>query len=57
MLAERWGKIDPRFDLDLSGSMAVDAEGQWWGVITMMSLFQMRVPVEMAEVVVRRVAA
>ena len=56
-LAERWGKINPRVEFDLSGGRAVDAEGQWCGVITMMSLFQRRVPVEMAEVVVRRVAA
>ena len=41
----------------MRGGRAIDAEGQWWGVITMMSLFQRRVPVEMAEVVVRRVAA
>ena len=26
VLAERWGKINPRFDFDMSGGRAVDAE-------------------------------
>ena len=39
-LAERWGKINPQFEFDLSGGRAIEAEGQWWGVINTRSLCQ-----------------
>ena len=40
VLAERCGKSNPRYDIDLSGSRALDAEGLWWEVITTTSLFR-----------------
>ena len=50
MLAERCGKSNPRFELDLSGGRALDAEGLWYGGITTRSLFQRRGQSEMTGV-------
>ena len=40
VLAEKGGKINPRVEFDMSGGRALEAEGQWWGVINTRSLCQ-----------------
>ena len=30
VLAERWGEINPRVELDMIGGRAIDEKGRWW---------------------------
>ena len=53
VLGERWGEINPRVELGMSGGRAIDEKRTVVGVTITRGLFQRRVPVEMAREVAK----